>query len=54
MIARQEDSDTIIEAFKPGSGPAMSFTTLGDPPGTTSETSPQTQRALDARAVGLF
>ncbi len=54
MLARQQNSDIVIEAFKPGTGPAMSFTTLGDPLGATLESSPQTQRALDTGAVGLF
>ncbi|WP_296069500.1 penicillin-binding transpeptidase domain-containing protein [uncultured Agrobacterium sp.] len=54
MIARRDDPDTIVEAFKPGTGPAISFTTLGDQGGANLKASPQTQHALDEGAVGLF
>jgi penicillin-binding protein 1A len=54
MIARQDNSENIIEAFKLRTKSAMSFTKFGDPLGISLESSLQTQRALDSGAVGLF
>ncbi|HEV7435741.1 MAG TPA: penicillin-binding protein 1A [Pseudorhizobium sp.] len=58
MMAFEGEPDTIVEAFKPGTGPADVFAVIGDteylPPEQILETSPQAQQAVTSGAAGLF
>ncbi|MCB5201741.1 penicillin-binding protein 1A [Neorhizobium sp. T786] len=58
MMAFEGEPDTIVEAFKPGTGPADVFSVIGDteylPPDQILETSPQAQQAITSGASGLF
>ncbi|MFN7101918.1 MAG: penicillin-binding protein 1A [Pseudorhizobium sp.] len=58
MMAFEGEPDTIIEAFKPGTGPADVFAVIGEgeylPPEEILETSPQAQQAVTSGAAGLF
>ena len=58
MMAFEGEPDTIVEAFKPGTGPADVFAVIGDteylPPEEILETSPQAHQAVTSGAAGLF
>jgi penicillin-binding protein 1A len=58
MFAYEGEPDTIIEAFKPGTGPADSLSVIGMgdqlPPEEILKTSPQAQQAVTSGAGGLF
>lgn len=58
MFALEGEPDTIVEAFKPGTGPADSLTVIGAdaqlPPEEILKTSPQAQQAVTSGAGGLF
>lgn len=58
MMAFEGEPDTIVEAFKPGTGPADVFAVIGDteylPPEQILETSPQAHQAVTSGAAGLF
>ncbi|CAD7029039.1 penicillin-binding protein 1A [Pseudorhizobium halotolerans] len=58
MMAFEGEPDTIVEAFKPGTGPADVFAVIGDteylPPEEIMETSPQAHQAVTSGAAGLF
>src|SRR3546814_17910944 len=58
MTAFEGDPDTIVEAFKPGTGPADVFTVIGEgeylPPEQILEASPPAQQAVTSGAAGLF
>ncbi|OLP58427.1 penicillin-binding protein [Xaviernesmea oryzae] len=59
MAAREGDPDTIIEAFKPGTGPASSFSVIGGsdqyvPPEEILRSSPQANQAVQSGSTGLF
>ena len=58
MFAYEGEPDTIIEAFKPGTGPADTFSVIGMdeqlPPEEILKTSPQAQQAVTSGAGGLF
>ncbi|MDO1581888.1 penicillin-binding protein 1A [Rhizobium oryzicola] len=59
MAAMEGDPDTIVEAFKPGTGPATSFSVIGAgeqvlQPEEILKTSPQAQQAVTSGAGGLF
>ena len=58
MMAFEGEPDMIVEAFKPGTGPADVFAVIGDteylPPEEILETSPQAHQAVTSGAAGLF
>ena len=59
MAAYEGEPDTIIEAFKPGTGPADSFSVIGDSgeyaaPEEILRSSPQANQAVTSGAGGLF
>ncbi len=58
MAAMQGDPNTIIEAFKPGTGPADSFSVIGMDntmaPEEILKTSPQANQAVQSGAGGLY
>jgi len=59
MAAMEGDPDTIVEAFKPGTGPADSISVIGADETTVSpeeimKTSPQVNQAVQSGAPGLF
>ncbi|MCA1489816.1 penicillin-binding protein 1A [Ensifer sp. NBAIM29] len=59
MAAFEGEPDTIIEAFKPGTGPAESFSVIGDldeyaPPEEILRNSPQANQAVTSGSNGLF
>lgn len=59
MAATEGDPDTIVEAFKPGTGPADSISVIGADETTVSpeeimKTSPQVNQAVQSGASGLF
>jgi len=59
MAAFEGEPDTIIEAFKPGTGPADSFSVIGDvdeyaPPEEILKNSPQANQAVTSGSNGLF
>ncbi|MCA0257437.1 MAG: penicillin-binding protein 1A [Proteobacteria bacterium] len=58
MQANPGDPDTIMEAFKPGTGPADSFTVIGMEgtlaPEEILRTSPQARQAVESGPGGLF
>ncbi|TCL70505.1 penicillin-binding protein 1A [Rhizobium sp. BK251] len=58
MAAAEGDPDTIIEAFKPGTGPADSLSVIGMDstmaPEEILKTSPQANQAVQSGAGGLF
>ncbi|OLP55428.1 penicillin-binding protein [Rhizobium rhizosphaerae] len=59
MAAREGDPDTIIEAFKPGTGPASSFSVIGGAdqavaPEEILRSSPQANQAVQSGSTGLF
>jgi penicillin-binding protein 1A len=58
MAAAEGDPDTIMEAFKPGTGPADSFHVIGDGEYMSQdqilESSPQAQQAVTSGMPGLF
>ena len=59
MAAVEGEPDTIIEAFKPGTGPADTFSVIGDldeyaPPEEILRTSPQANQAVTSGSNGLF
>ena len=58
MQASQGDPDMIMEAFKPGTGPADSFSVIGMEgtmaPEEILRTSPQAQQAVQSGSGGLF
>ncbi|QFY59736.1 penicillin-binding protein 1A [Rhizobium grahamii] len=58
MAATQGDPNTIIEAFKPGTGPADSFSVIGMDntmaPEEILKTSPQANQAVQSGAGGLY
>jgi penicillin-binding protein 1A len=58
MRATPDDTDTIIEAFKPGTGPADSYTVIGMGDGTqmvpANELSPSASQAIVSGSGGLY
>jgi penicillin-binding protein 1A len=58
MRATPDDTDTIIEAFKPGTGPADSYTVIGMGDGAqnipASELSPSASQAIVSGSGGLY
>ena len=58
MQATEGQPDTIMEAFKPGTGPASSFSVIGmdnyQAPEEILRTSPQANQAVQSGAGGLF
>ncbi|TCN28187.1 penicillin-binding protein 1A [Sinorhizobium americanum] len=59
MAAVEGEPDTIIEAFKPGTGPAETFSVIGDldeyaPPEEILKNSPQANQAVTSGSNGLF
>jgi penicillin-binding protein 1A len=59
MAAAEGDPDTIIEAFKPGTGPAESFSVIDGgaeyiPPEEILKASPQANDAINRGSSGLF
>lgn len=59
MAAAEGDPDTIIEAFKPGTGPADTFSVIGGadqyiPPEEILKASPQANDAINRGSSGLF
>lgn len=58
MAAFEGEPDTIVEAFKPGTGPADVFQVIGDGEYMTQDeilnSSPQTQQAVTSGMPGLF
>ncbi|MCY1668382.1 penicillin-binding protein 1A [Rhizobium sp. SL86] len=58
MFALEGEPDTIIEAFKPGTGPADTFSVIGMEdqvaPEEILKSSPQAQQAVTSGAGGLF
>ena len=58
MQASEGDPDMIMEAFKPGTGPADSFTVIGMEgtlaPEEILRTSPQARQAVESGPGGLF
>jgi len=58
MFALEGEPDTIVEAFKPGTGPADTLTIIGAnaqlPPEEILKTSPQAQQAVTSGSGGLF
>ncbi|MGO4353807.1 penicillin-binding protein 1A [Rhizobium sp. RAF36] len=58
MAAQEGDPNTIIEAFKPGTGPADSFSVIGMDgtmaPEEILKTSPQANQAVQSGAGGLY
>jgi len=58
MYATEGDPDTIIEAFKPGTGPADTFSVIGMEeyvaPEEILRESPQANQAVTSGAGGLF
>jgi penicillin-binding protein 1A len=61
MAAQPGDPDAIVEAFKPGTGPATSYQVIGGdissntpPPDEILKTSPQANQAVQSGAGGLF
>jgi penicillin-binding protein 1A len=58
MMAFEGEPDTIVEAFKPGTGPADVFEVIGDGEYMTQEqildSSPQAQQAITSGSSGLF
>ncbi|SIR17787.1 penicillin-binding protein 1A [Rhizobium sp. RU35A] len=58
MAAVEGDPDTIVEAFKPGTGPADSLSVIGMgdqlPPDEILKSSPQAQQAVTSGSGGLF
>ncbi|MBA5723912.1 penicillin-binding protein 1A [Candidatus Liberibacter sp.] len=58
MRARKGDPDTIIEAFKPGTGPAKTYTVIDEDSNASSEEilrrSPQANQAINSGNGGLF
>lgn len=58
MLAAEGDPDTIVEAFKPGTGPADSFSVIGmdgyAAPEEILRDSPQANQAVTSGAGGLF
>jgi len=59
MQASEGDPDTIMEAFKPGTGPADSFSVIGGmdnymAPEEILKTSPQANQAVTSGSGGLF
>ncbi|RWX78784.1 penicillin-binding protein 1A [Neorhizobium lilium] len=58
MAAMEGEPDTIVEAFKPGTGPADSFHVIGEGENMSQdqilESSPQAQQAVTSGAAGLF
>ncbi|MCM2294314.1 penicillin-binding protein 1A [Allorhizobium sp. BGMRC 0089] len=58
MAAQEGDPDTIVEAFKPGTGPADSISVIGMDsnmqPEEILKTSPQANQAIQSGTPGLF
>ncbi|WP_040055828.1 penicillin-binding protein 1A [Candidatus Liberibacter americanus] len=58
MLAKKGDIDTIIEAFKPGTGPLTEYTVIDDTDNTSSEEilrrSPQADQAIHSKSGGLY
>ncbi|MBW6420319.1 penicillin-binding protein 1A [Rhizobium sp. XQZ8] len=58
MAASEGDANTIVEAFKPGTGPADTFQVIGDGEYMTQDqifsNSPQAQQAVTSGMPGLF
>jgi penicillin-binding protein 1A len=58
MMAFEGEPDTIVEAFKPGTGPADVFQVIGDGEYQTQDqildSSPQAQQAITSGASGLY
>jgi penicillin-binding protein 1A len=58
MAAVEGEPDTIMEAFKPGTGPASTFSVIGDDGYMSQEdilkTSPQAQQAITGGGGGLY
>ncbi|MGO8484767.1 hypothetical protein AB9F39_36740, partial [Rhizobium leguminosarum] len=58
MAAGEGDTNTIVEAFKPGTGPADSFSVIGMEstmaPEEILKTSPQANQAVQTGTPGLF
>ncbi|HEV7320250.1 MAG TPA: penicillin-binding protein 1A [Ensifer sp.] len=59
MAAQEGEPDTIIEAFKPGTGPADTFSVIGGldqyvPPEEILKNSPQANQAVTSGSNGLF
>ncbi|MGI2035864.1 penicillin-binding protein 1A [Rhizobium panacihumi] len=58
MFANEGEPDTIVEAFKPGTGPSDTFSVIGMEDTMPAEeilrTSPQAQQAVTSGAGGLF
>jgi penicillin-binding protein 1A len=54
MLTSPDDPDSLLEAFKPGSGPADFFSTIDDAERGGALDSPQARSVQDRNAVGLF
>lgn len=58
MLAREGDPDMIIEAFKPGTGPAEVYSVIDENSNTSSEEilrkSPQANQAINSGVQGLY
>lgn len=58
MAANEGEPDTIMEAFKPGTGPASSFSVIGMDGAMSQEdilrASPQAQQAITGGGGGLY
>ncbi|MNE89584.1 hypothetical protein D3C80_1870040 [compost metagenome] len=59
MAAYEGEPDTIMEAFKPGTGPADTFSVIGGldqyvPPEEILKNSPQANQAVTSGSNGLF
>nr|MBA2917339.1 penicillin-binding protein [Candidatus Liberibacter asiaticus] len=58
MLSKKGDPDTIIEAFKPGTGPAETYTVIDEDSNVSSEEilrrSPQANQAINSGSGGLY
>lgn len=59
MLSQKGDPDTIIETFKPGTGPAKTYTVIDDNNNVSSQEeilrrSPQANKAIHSRSGGLY
>ncbi len=58
MLSKKGDPDTIIEAFKPGTGPAETYIVIDEDSNVSSEEilrrSPQANQAINSGSGGLY
>ncbi|QTP64388.1 penicillin-binding protein 1A [Candidatus Liberibacter africanus] len=58
MLSKRGDPDTIVEAFKPGTGPAETYTVIDDNSNVSSDEiirrSPQANQAINSGSEGLY